>query len=92
MRYFHHSILKFAVFGSVVSLFGLGCINKSVNCEIGTYLDVKANECKRAATAIGCGDGKIDSGEECDDGNLANADGCNRRCDLEPTSTIQILD
>jgi cysteine-rich repeat protein len=28
----------------------------------------------------GCGDGKLDPGEECDDGNRSNGDGCDRRC------------
>ena len=30
-----------------------------------------------------CGDGKIDPGEECDDGNNENGDGCNANCMLE---------
>src|SRR5262249_8537723 len=31
-----------------------------------------------------CGDGLIESGEECDDGNLAVGDGCNSSCAVEP--------
>lgn len=27
-----------------------------------------------------CGNGAVDSGEECDDGNIANGDGCNEFC------------
>lgn len=30
-----------------------------------------------------CGDGKVDQGEECDDGNTANDDGCNAECKYE---------
>ena len=30
-----------------------------------------------------CGDGVLDSGERCDDGNLADGDGCSALCDLE---------
>jgi cysteine-rich repeat protein len=30
-----------------------------------------------------CGDGTIDSGEECDDGNTADADGCSSACQTE---------
>ncbi len=30
-----------------------------------------------------CGDGNLDAGEECDDGNLANDDGCSRTCVIE---------
>jgi len=31
-----------------------------------------------------CGDGNIDSGEECDDGNNADGDGCSASCTVEP--------
>ena len=31
-----------------------------------------------------CGDGSIDAGEACDDGNLANGDGCSVSCTVEP--------
>ena len=31
-----------------------------------------------------CGDGTIDAGEECDDGNTANGDGCSSICIVEP--------
>ena len=31
-----------------------------------------------------CGDGKKTSGEECDDGNLDNNDGCSSQCRIEP--------
>ncbi len=30
-----------------------------------------------------CGDGHLDSGEECDDGNMADGDGCNAACQVE---------
>jgi cysteine-rich repeat protein len=30
-----------------------------------------------------CGDGKVDSGEDCDDGNLWDGDGCSSRCSIE---------
>ncbi len=31
-----------------------------------------------------CGNGNIDSGEECDDGNTYNGDGCTAECKIEP--------
>jgi len=31
-----------------------------------------------------CGDGNLTSGEECDDGNNANSDGCSSTCTIEP--------
>ena len=30
-----------------------------------------------------CGDGRLDPGEECDDGNLEYRDGCNALCQME---------
>ena len=32
-----------------------------------------------------CGNGTIDAGEQCDDGNTANLDGCNNACQPEPS-------
>jgi len=31
-----------------------------------------------------CGDGILDPGEECDDGNNVNGDGCDENCRIEP--------
>ncbi len=30
-----------------------------------------------------CGDGHLDDGEQCDDGNTANGDGCSATCEIE---------
>jgi cysteine-rich repeat protein len=35
-------------------------------------------------TPIACGNGAVDTGEECDDGNPASGDGCSSLCRLEP--------
>lgn len=35
------------------------------------------------ASAPVCGDGKVDPGEQCDDGNAIKGDGCSPRCGLE---------
>ena len=37
--------------------------------------------CERSAV---CGDGLVDAGEECDDGDLNNDDGCSSTCTIEP--------
>jgi fibro-slime domain-containing protein len=34
-----------------------------------------------------CGDGNINPGEECDDGNLVDGDGCSSTCQIEPGFT-----
>ena len=31
-----------------------------------------------------CGNSFLDTGEGCDDGNLANSDGCSSGCEVEP--------
>ncbi|EPS40831.1 hypothetical protein H072_5292 [Dactylellina haptotyla CBS 200.50] len=36
-----------------------------------------------AVSPIGCGNGRLDPGEECDDGNTQDGDGCNSACRLE---------
>ncbi|MCA9607810.1 MAG: DUF4215 domain-containing protein [Myxococcales bacterium] len=35
------------------------------------------------AVCVGCGNGLLDPGEECDDGNLASGDGCDSNCRTE---------
>lgn len=40
-------------------------------------------ECVVDATAPVCGDGVVDSTEECDDGNTVSGDGCSDICELE---------
>ncbi|MDX2170106.1 MAG: hypothetical protein SF182_23750 [Deltaproteobacteria bacterium] len=37
-----------------------------------------------AMTATRCGGGSLDAGEACDDGNVANGDGCSASCAIEP--------
>lgn len=36
------------------------------------------------AVAAFCGDGYMDAGEKCDDGNTMNGDGCSSTCTIEP--------
>ena len=46
---------------------------------IDTTVQDPINECLLPV----CGDGVVDPGEECDDGNLQNGDGCNAQCQNE---------
>lgn len=39
--------------------------------------------CSGTMTLLYCGDGELDPGEECDDGNRMDGDGCNARCKWE---------
>jgi len=43
-------------------------------------------------TVAVCGNGKVEAGEECDDSNKANGDGCSSLCDIEtPVSPVTPL-
>jgi len=49
---------------------------------------------KTQACTATCGDGNLDPGEDCDDGNLIDLDGCSSKCKIEggfacPTTTNQ---
>ncbi|MEZ4369008.1 MAG: hypothetical protein R2939_22415 [Kofleriaceae bacterium] len=50
-------------------------------CELGGGLG--AGECRRGVCELaGCGNGQVDSGEACDDGNDVDDDGCSNACTL----------
>ena len=55
-----------------------GCDDGAANSD--TLPDACRTNCRKA----GCGDGVVDSGETCDDGNTASCDGCSASCQLEP--------
>jgi len=40
--------------------------------------------------AAACGNGFLEGGEECDDGNTASGDGCSSACRIEGTSAPQL--
>ena len=47
---------------------------------IGPFSSVKTVQ----ACGPRCGDGNLDPGEECDDGNNLDGDGCSSQCTIEP--------
>lgn len=54
-------------------------------CDAGSgNSDTLANACRTNCHKASCGDGVVDTGEECDDGNGRGCDGCDRSCHLEP--------
>ena len=63
----------------------VGCVHsKAVECDDGRLCPPESvcvpNGCARTD---GCGDGRMDPGEECDDNNLAAGDGCSAICTIE---------
>jgi len=71
-----------------------------VQCDVGTYQGDGTN-CDTPGICAACGDGLIEQGEECDDGNTAAGDGCDGKCTVEqcwvctaetaPTTTLPVL-
>jgi cysteine-rich repeat protein len=45
-----------------------------------------------ASAPATCGNGKLDPGEECDDGNTVSGDGCSGTCTLEQGNTLACMD
>ncbi len=57
------------------------------------FCDESIDACGNRAGGAGvCGDGVLDPGEECDDGNLVSGDGCEPTCTLGCTAGIEICD
>ncbi|MBI5504200.1 MAG: DUF3494 domain-containing protein [Deltaproteobacteria bacterium] len=79
---------------------GLCSVTTAAQCEVGTYQGDGTN-CDAPGTCAVCGDGLIESGEDCDDANTATGDGCDDTCNVEPcwactadtapTTTIPVL-
>jgi len=56
----------------------------------GNLVSCSASQCDSSCGIDHCGDGSLDliDGEECDDGNLLNGDGCSASCSLETQQPI----
>ncbi len=55
-------------------------------CDIGQLNGQTGQNCTTTCQRLivpTCGNGRIDAGEECDDANTRNSDGCNAQCRLE---------
>ena len=65
-------------------------IKECDNTEVGSTVNDYCNDtCHNAGNAnvASCGNGIIETGEDCDDGNTANGDGCASNCKWEGTSS-----
>ncbi len=50
---------------------------------IGNQCQCTGSSCPSSSPGGACGNGKLDAGEQCDDGNTRSNDGCSGRCTLE---------
>src|SRR2546427_12016849 len=58
-----------------------------------TLPDKKMGQCREGACiTIGCGNGIVEAGEACDDGNQLGGDGCSARCDSDESCGNAFLD
>jgi len=48
--------------------------------------------CTASCQPQNCGDGNLDPGEDCDDGNLVDCDGCSAKCEDEELPTLTMVD
>ena len=68
----------------LVSLTFLGCGSGGIEAGGGSDAPIGASADAPSSTHIDarllCGDGILESGEECDDGNLKDGDGCSATC------------
>ncbi len=68
---------------------GDSCTNNAWTCASGYQIDPNTNTCVQTATDEGggitpaCGNKIVERGEECDDGNVINGDGCSATCTRE---------
>lgn len=46
--------------------------------------DTEADACRTTCVNAACGDEVVDTGEECDDGNASEIDGCTTACEIAP--------
>lgn len=70
--------------------YGGGCQETTANfCEVGYAGD--GTSCKDPGVCVNCGDGCLDFGEQCDDGDTGNDDGCNADCQEEPCFDCQTV-
>jgi cysteine-rich repeat protein len=80
-----------------------GCVNLYIQCVEDAQLDAcrdridgdpctageRPGICDCGTCIPGCGDGVVDAGEECDDGNFSSHDGCSSACLAEQATWLQ---
>ena len=73
---------------ATIALSGLAM--SMIACTTGTDEDLASDE--SAVAPNPCGNGVRDVGEQCDDGNNKNLDGCSSTCQLEQVHRLNAID
>lgn len=63
------------------------CVNG--DCARDQVCDIYTHTCKGGTILPVCGDGKLDAGEQCDDGNTISGDGCTSTCEIEVEHCVE---
>lgn len=61
---------------------------EDASADIELDLEYVANVASGTVSIVGCGDGVVGGGEECDDGNLSGGDCCSSTCTIEASGTV----
>lgn len=57
-------------------------------CAKGEELNLQSGQCESVVSEPFCGDGNLDTEEQCDDGNTVDNDGCSANCTNEPSNDV----
>jgi cysteine-rich repeat protein len=60
--------------------------------QLAWLIGVFAAACGTVPSKIECGDGMLEPGEQCDDGNVASGDGCSATCTVEATCGNNVVE
>lgn len=69
--------------GRIVDVDLDGLANASDNCPYDPNPEQEDSDDDGIGDACSCGNGKVDAGEECDDGNATDGDGCSTLCTVD---------
>ncbi len=78
----HANIVRLCTSGAAAC--GDGVLDPACEqCDAGAGNGSSPDACRSDCRLPRCGDGVVDGGEQCDDGNLASCDGCDEHCRIE---------